>query len=86
MARDACIGIPEIRTPRSDCPKACYDLRSWCLSGRIGRVAVHLNGIAVDHSGDTGYVGQGWGGEQAQGDGEGAHISHAAQADPDNSG
>ncbi len=67
------MGIPEIRTPRSDCPKACYDFRSWCLSGRIDRVAVHLNGIAVDHRGRTGHVGQGWGGEQAEGDGEGAH-------------
>ncbi len=36
-------------------------------------LAVHLNGIAVDHRGDAGHVGQGRGGEQAQGDGEGAH-------------
>ena len=36
-------------------------------------LAVHLNGIAVDYRGDAGHVGQGRGGEQAQGGGEGAH-------------
>ncbi len=36
-------------------------------------LAVHLNGIAVDHRGGAGHVGQGGHGEQAQGDGEGAH-------------
>ena len=36
-------------------------------------LAMHLNGIAVDHRGDAGHVGQGGSGEQAQGDGEGAH-------------
>ena len=36
-------------------------------------LAVHLNGIAVDRRGDAGHVGQGRGGEQAQGEGEGAH-------------
>ncbi len=36
-------------------------------------LAVHLNGIAVDHRGRTGDVGKGRGGEQAEGDGEGAH-------------
>ncbi len=30
-------------------------------------LAVHLNGIAVDHVGDAGHIGQGRGGEQAQG-------------------
>ncbi len=34
---------------------------------------LHLNGIAVDHRGDAGHVGQGRGGEQDQDDGEGAH-------------
>ena len=47
-------------------------------------LAVHLNGIAVDHRGSAGHVGQGWRGEQAQGDSEGAHgfsLPHpAAQA------
>ncbi len=37
------------------------------------KLAVHLNGIAIDHRGGAGHVGQGRGGEQAQGDGEGAH-------------
>ncbi len=36
-------------------------------------LAVHLNGIAVDDSGGAGHVGQDWRGEQAEGDGEGAH-------------
>ena len=36
-------------------------------------LVVHLNGIAVDHGSGAGHVGQGWGGEQAEGDGEGAH-------------
>ncbi len=36
-------------------------------------LAVYLNGIAVDHRGDAGHVGKGWGGEQAEGDGESAH-------------
>ena len=30
----------------------------------------HLQRVAVDHRGDAGHVGKGWGGEQAQGDGE----------------
>ncbi len=34
-------------------------------------LAVHLNGIAVDDG--AGHVGQGRGGEQAEGDGEGTH-------------
>ncbi len=36
-------------------------------------LAVYFQGIAVDYRGRAGHVGQGWGGEQAQGDGEGAH-------------
>ncbi len=36
-------------------------------------LAVYLNRVAVDHRGDASHVGQGWGGEQAEGDGEGAH-------------
>ncbi len=47
-------------------------------------LAVHFNGIAVDHGGGPGHVGKGRGGEQAQGDGDGAHecsLPHpAAQA------
>ncbi len=36
-------------------------------------LAVHLNGIAVDHRGRTGRVGQGGRGEQEEGDSEGVH-------------
>ena len=32
-------------------------------------LVVRLNCIAVDHRGDAGHIGQGWGGEQGQGDG-----------------
>ncbi len=34
---------------------------------------VNFQRVAVDHRGGAGQVGQGWGGEQAEGDGEGAH-------------
>ena len=36
-------------------------------------LAVNFESVAVDHRGDAGHVGQGRGGEQTQGDGEGAH-------------
>jgi len=36
-------------------------------------LAVHLNGITVDHRSHAAHVGQGRGGEQAKGDGESAH-------------
>ncbi|MCH9054049.1 MAG: hypothetical protein IIA72_23870 [Proteobacteria bacterium] len=41
--------------------------------GLANSLAVHLNGITVDHRGDAAHVGQGRGGEQAKGDGESAH-------------
>ncbi len=36
-------------------------------------LAMDFERIAVEHRDDAGHVGQGWGGKQAQGDGEGAH-------------
>ncbi len=39
-------------------------------------LAVNFERVAVDHRGNAGHVGQGRGGEQAQGDGEGALQIH----------
>ncbi len=36
-------------------------------------LAVHLNGIAIDHRGDAGHVGLSWGGEQAENSNQGTH-------------
>ena len=51
--------------------------QSWRLSGvdpvKADSLAVDFERVAVDHRGDAGHVGQGRGGEQAEGDGEGAH-------------
>ncbi len=45
-------------------------------------LAVHLNGVVVDHRGGAGHVGKGRGGEQADGEDQGAHGRSVPQLGP----
>ena len=57
----ALIGQPSGQPPNSFREKALRRVDPV----KADSLAVHLNGIAVDHRGDAGHVGQGRGGKQA---------------------